>query len=52
MMIKEKVISLIDGFTIELSPKVRHKLKSIPLDKKNNIFIIKLAMKSFKHQSP
>ena len=39
MMIKEKVISLIDGFTIELSPKVRHKLKSIPLDKKNNIYI-------------
>ena len=39
MMIKEKVISLIEGFTIELSPKVRHKLKSIPLDKKNNIYI-------------
>ena len=39
MMIKEKIISLIDGFTIELSPKVRHKLKSIPLDKKNNIYI-------------
>ena len=39
MMIKEKVISLIDGFTIELNPKVRHKLKSIPLDKKNNIYI-------------
>tara|TARA_Y100000996_G_C22504043_1_gene635627 strand:+ start:224 stop:1105 length:882 start_codon:yes stop_codon:yes gene_type:complete len=38
-MSKEKIISLIEGFTIELNPKVRHKLNSIPLDKKNNIYI-------------
>ena len=38
-MNKENIISLIEGFTIELNPKVRHKLKSIPLDKKNNVYI-------------
>ena len=38
-MIKEKIISLLDGFTIELNPKVRHKINSIPLEKKNNIYI-------------
>ena len=38
-MIKENIVSLVDGFTIELNPKVRHKLKSIPLDKKNNVYI-------------
>jgi len=38
-MIKEKIISLIDGFTIELNPKVRHKINSIPLEKKNNVYI-------------
>ena len=38
-MNKENIISLIEGFTIELNPKVRHKLNSIPLDKKNNIYI-------------
>ena len=38
-MTKEKIISLIEGFTIELNPKVRHKLKSIPLNKKNNVYI-------------
>ena len=30
-MIKENIVSLVDGFTVELNPKVRHKLKSIPL---------------------
>ena len=39
MMIKDKIISLIDGFIIALSPKVRHNLISIPLNKKNNIYI-------------
>ncbi len=38
-MNKENIISLIDGFTIELNPKVRHKIKSIPLDKQNNVYI-------------
>ena len=38
-MIKEKITSLIDGFTIELNPKVRHKINSIPLEKKNNVYI-------------
>ena len=38
-MNKENIISLIEGFTIELNPKVRHKLKYIPLDKKNNVYI-------------
>ena len=38
-MIKEKIISLIDGFTIELNPKVRHKINSIPLENKNNVYI-------------
>lgn len=38
-MIKEKIISLIDGFTIELNPKVRHKINTIPLEKKNNVYI-------------
>ena len=38
-MNKDNIISLIEGFTIELNPKVRHKLKSIPLDKKNNVYI-------------
>ena len=38
-MTKEKIISLIEGFTIELNPKVRHKLKYIPLNKKNNVFV-------------
>ena len=38
-MIKEKIISLLNGFTIELNPKVRHKIDSIPLEKKNNVYI-------------
>ena len=38
-MIKEKIISLINGFTIELNPKVRHKINSIPLEKRNNVYI-------------
>ena len=38
-MIKEKIISLIDSFTIELNPKVRHKINSIPLEKRNNVYI-------------
>ena len=38
-MNKENIISLINGFTIELNPKVRHKIKSIPLDKSNNVYI-------------
>ena len=42
-MIKEKIISLIDGFTIELNPKVRHKINSIPLEKKNNVYITYLT---------
>ena len=36
---RDNIISLIEGFTIELNPKVRHKLKSIPLDKKNDVYI-------------
>ena len=42
-MIKENIVSLVDGFTIELNPKVRHKLKSIPLDKKNNVYITSVS---------
>ena len=38
-MSKENIISLIQGFTIELNPKVRFKLNSIPLDPKNHIYI-------------
>ena len=38
-MSKDNIISLIQGFTIELNPKVRFKLKSIPLDPKNYIYI-------------
>tara|TARA_B100000900_G_scaffold395832_1_gene394567 strand:+ start:1827 stop:2708 length:882 start_codon:yes stop_codon:yes gene_type:complete len=38
-MSKDNIISLIQGFTIELNPKVRFKLKSIPLDPKNHIYI-------------
>ena len=38
-MLKENIVSLVDGFTVELNPKVRHKLKSIPLHKKNNVYI-------------
>ena len=38
-MNKENIISLINGFTIELNPKVRHKIKSIPLNKNNNVYI-------------
>ena len=38
-MIKKKIISLIDGFTIELNPKVRHKINSIKKKKKNNVYI-------------
>ena len=38
-MSKENIISLIQGFTIELNPKVRFKLNSIPLDSKNHIYI-------------
>ena len=38
-MSKDNIVSLIQGFTIELNPKVRFKLNSIPLDPKNNIYI-------------
>ena len=38
-MSKDNIISLIQGFTIELNPKVRFKLNSIPLDPKNHIYI-------------
>ena len=38
-MSKDNIISLLNGFTVELNPKVRHKLNSIPLDKKNNVYI-------------
>ena len=38
-MTKDNIISLIQGFTIELNPKVRFKLNSIPLDPKNHIYI-------------
>ena len=38
-MSKDNIISLIQGFTIELNPKVRFKLNSIPLDSKNHIYI-------------
>ncbi len=38
-MSKEKIVSLLQGFTIELNPKVRFKLKSIPLDSKNHVYI-------------
>ena len=38
-MSKDKIISLVEGFTIELNPKVRFKLNSIPLDPKNHIYI-------------
>ncbi len=38
-MSKDNIISLIQGFTIELNPKVRFKLTSIPLDPKNHIYI-------------
>ena len=43
-MIKENIVSLVDGFTVELNPKVRHKLNSIPLDKKNNVYITYLNL--------
>jgi hypothetical protein len=38
-MSKDNIVSLIQGFTIELNPKVRFKLNSIPLDSKNHIYI-------------
>lgn len=38
-MIKDNIISLINGFTIELNPKVRHKINSIPLNRNNNVYI-------------
>ena len=38
-MSKDNIISLIQEFTIELNPKVRFKLNSIPLDPKNHIYI-------------
>ena len=38
-MSKDNIVSLIQGFTIELNPKVRFKLNSIPLDPKNHIYI-------------
>ena len=38
-MSKDNIVSLLNGFTVELNPKVRHKLNSIPLDKKNNVYI-------------
>ena len=38
-MNRENIISLINGFTIELNPKVRNKIKSIPLNKNNNVYI-------------
>ena len=38
-MSKDKIVSLLQGFTIELNPKVRFKLNSIPLDSKNHVYI-------------
>ena len=38
-MSKDNIVSLIQGFTVELNPKVRFKLNSIPLDSKNHIYI-------------
>ena len=38
-MSKDNIVSLIQGFTIELNPKVRFKLDTIPLDTKNHIYI-------------
>ena len=38
-MSKDNIVSLIQGFTIELNPKVRFKINSIPLDSKNHIYI-------------
>ena len=38
-MSKEKIVSLLQGFTIELNPKVRFKLNSIPLDSNNHVYI-------------
>jgi len=38
-MSKENIVSLIQGFTIELNPKVRFKLNTIPLDIKNHVYI-------------
>ena len=38
-MSKDNIVSLIQGFTIELNPKVRFKLDTIPLDNKNHIYI-------------
>ena len=35
----DNIVSLIQGFTIELNPKVRFKINSIPLDSKNHIYI-------------
>ena len=43
-MSKDKIVSLLQGFTIELNPKVRFKLKSIPLDSKNHVYITYLPM--------
>ena len=51
-MIKENIVSLVDGFTVELNPKVRHKLKSIPLDKKNNVYITYLPCLLYTSPSP
>ena len=39
-MSKDNIVSLLNGFTVELNPKVRHKLNSIPLDKKNNVCLL------------
>ncbi len=38
-MSKDNIVSLIQGFTIELNPKVRFKLDTIPLDTRNHIYI-------------
>ena len=38
-MSKENIVSLTQGFTIELNPKVRFKLNTIPLDIKNHVYI-------------
>ena len=38
-MSKDNIVSLIQGFTIELNPKVRFKLDTIPLDNRNNVYI-------------
>ena len=43
-MSKDNIVSLIQGFTIELNPKVRFKLNSIPLDSKNHIYITYLPV--------